>query len=171
MMTAKRIRCSGCHKRILASEPDLVLRKDGSEKVRHYHERCFLFGPAACDQRSRALVHDAPLHRCGSELMAYEGEKMTTTIDEQVEAAKEEAKREALAELEREMDAAVSEFTARGGIPFGIKPRALWGALKRAGISHADEGRADTTARIRGGTKRVVQVPRGSVLGGGHDES
>lgn len=41
MSTRTRTKCSGCHKRIPRSEPDLMLRKDGSEKVRYYHERCF----------------------------------------------------------------------------------------------------------------------------------
>lgn len=64
--------------------------------------------------------------------------------------------------------AAVSAFAQRGGIlPFGIKPRALWDALKRAGISLADGGRSDTTARIEGKTRRVVQTPRAAVFGGG----
>jgi hypothetical protein len=66
--------------------------------------------------------------------------------------------------------AAVAAFTQRGGLPFGIKPRALWGALKRAGVSRTDANRADTTARICGGTRRVVQVPRESVFGGGHGD-
>lgn len=40
-MTARtRTRCSGCGKRIPASEPDLVLRRNGSEKQRFYHQRC-----------------------------------------------------------------------------------------------------------------------------------
>jgi hypothetical protein len=63
--------------------------------------------------------------------------------------------------------AAVSGFAQRGGIPFGIKPRALWDALKRAQISLADGGRSDTTARIEGRTRRVVQTPRVAVFGGG----
>ena len=45
-------------------------------------------------------------------------------------------------------DAAVSSFATRGSIPFGIKPRALWEDLKRAGISLTDKGRTDTTARV-----------------------
>jgi hypothetical protein len=67
--------------------------------------------------------------------------------------------------------AAVAGFAARGGIPFGIKPRALWGALKRAGVSLSDEGRTDTTARIEGKSHRVVQIPREAVFGGGRDGS
>jgi len=56
--------------------------------------------------------------------------------------------------------AAVCGFAQRGGIPFGIKPRALWQALKRAGASLADEGRSDTLARIEGKPRRVVQINR-----------
>ena len=67
--------------------------------------------------------------------------------------------------------AAVSAFARRGGIPFGIKPRVLWGALKRAGVSFADEGRSNTTAKIQGKTRRVVQVPRQAVLGGVEDDA
>jgi hypothetical protein len=62
--------------------------------------------------------------------------------------------------------AAVAGFAQRGGIPFGVEPRAVWGALKRAGINLADDGRADTTAAIGKQTKRVVQVPRSAVFGG-----
>jgi hypothetical protein len=61
--------------------------------------------------------------------------------------------------------AAVSNFATRGGIPFGIKPRALWEDLKRAGISLADKGRTDTTARIQNKSRRVVQVPLEAILG------
>jgi hypothetical protein len=72
--------------------------------------------------------------------------------------------------LDREaVYAAVSGFAQRGGIPFGIKPRAVWGALKRAGINLADEGRTDTTARVGRKSKRVVQVPRTAIFGD-HDE-
>jgi hypothetical protein len=66
--------------------------------------------------------------------------------------------------------AAVAGFAQRGGIPFGIKPRSLWGALKRAGISLADSGRTDTTAWIGGKAKRVVQVPRTAIFEGEQDE-
>lgn len=63
--------------------------------------------------------------------------------------------------LDREMAyAAVAGFAQRGGIPFGIKPRSLWGALKRVGISLADGGRNDTLARIGGKPRRVVQMQR-----------
>ena len=55
--------------------------------------------------------------------------------------------------------AAVAGFAQRGAIPFGIKPRALWEALKRAGISLTDSGRNATTAWICGRSKRVVQLP------------
>jgi hypothetical protein len=60
--------------------------------------------------------------------------------------------------------AAVSAFATRGGIPFGIKPRALWEDLKRAGISLTDEGRTDTTARIEKKSRRVIRVPLEVVL-------
>jgi hypothetical protein len=63
--------------------------------------------------------------------------------------------------------AAIAGFAQRGGIPFGIKPRALWGALSRSSISLADSGRADTLARIEGKTKRVVQVRRAVICGDG----
>jgi hypothetical protein len=59
--------------------------------------------------------------------------------------------------------AAVAGFAQRGGIPFGIKPRALWGALKRASVSLADQGRTDTLARIAGKPKRVVQIRRSTI--------
>ncbi len=65
--------------------------------------------------------------------------------------------------------AAVSGFAQRGGIPFGIKPRAVWEALKRAGINLADEGRTDSTARVGKKSKRVVQIPRAAIFGD-HDE-
>ena len=72
--------------------------------------------------------------------------------------------------LDREMAyAAVAAFAYRGGIPFGIKPRVLWGALKRAGISLTDSERTDTTARVEGKVKRVIQIPRAMI--GGEDES
>jgi hypothetical protein len=60
--------------------------------------------------------------------------------------------------------AAVAGFAQRGGIPFGIKPRALWEALKRAGMSLTDPGRTDAVARIEGKPKRVVQVSRAAVF-------
>jgi len=59
--------------------------------------------------------------------------------------------------------AAVAGFAQRGGIPFGIKPRTLWAALKRAGLSLADEGRTDTLVRVQGRPKRVVQLRRGAI--------
>jgi hypothetical protein len=40
-MSCTRGKCSGCGKRIPHSEPDLVLRRDGTEARRFYHERCF----------------------------------------------------------------------------------------------------------------------------------
>jgi hypothetical protein len=43
---------------------------------------------------------------------------------------------------------------------FGIKPRALWGALKHAGMSLTDSGRTDTLVRIEGKPKRLVQIQR-----------
>lgn len=63
--------------------------------------------------------------------------------------------------------AAVAGFAHRGGIPFGIKPRVLWGALKRAGISLTDSERTDTTARAEGKAKRVIQIPRAMICGEG----
>jgi hypothetical protein len=65
--------------------------------------------------------------------------------------------------------AAVASFATRGGIPFGIKPRALWGALKRTGTSLADEGRTDTTAWIEKHSRRVIQIPKEAIFGGGPD--
>ena len=56
--------------------------------------------------------------------------------------------------------ATVAGFAQRGGIPFGIKPRTLWRALARAGVSLADSGRTDTLARIEGKPKRVIQIRR-----------
>jgi hypothetical protein len=61
--------------------------------------------------------------------------------------------------------AAVSGSAQRGGIPFGIKPRALWEAMSRSGKSLADPGRSDTTAKIEGKTKRIIQIPRELVVG------
>lgn len=55
--------------------------------------------------------------------------------------------------------AAVSGFASRGGIPFGIKQKALWNALARSGMSLTEGNRSDTTASIKGKTKRVVQIP------------
>jgi hypothetical protein len=65
--------------------------------------------------------------------------------------------------------ATVAGFAHRGGIPFGIKPRVLWGAMKRAGISLTDSERTDTTARVEGKVKRVIQIPRAMICG--EDES
>ena len=62
--------------------------------------------------------------------------------------------------------AAVSSFAQHGGIPFGIKPGALWKALARSAVSLADPGRKDTVVRVEGRPRRVVQVPRAAVLGG-----
>ncbi|MDP9480170.1 MAG: hypothetical protein M3R38_31670, partial [Actinomycetota bacterium] len=62
--------------------------------------------------------------------------------------------------------AAVASFAGRGAIPFGVKPRAAWDALKRAGINLADEGRADTTTRVKNKSRRVVQIPRTAFFGG-----
>lgn len=39
-MSTKRAKCSGCGRRIPSTEPDLVLQKHGSTKVRYYHYRC-----------------------------------------------------------------------------------------------------------------------------------
>jgi hypothetical protein len=63
--------------------------------------------------------------------------------------------------------ATVAGFAQRGAIPFGIKPRALWSTLKRAGVSLADEGRSDTLARVGSKPKRVVQIRRNSI----HEEN
>ena len=62
--------------------------------------------------------------------------------------------------------AAVSSFAQRGGIPFGIKPGALWKALARSGVSLVGPGRTDTVVRVEGRTRRAMQVPRATVLGG-----
>jgi hypothetical protein len=62
--------------------------------------------------------------------------------------------------------AAVAGFTQRGGIPFGIKPRTLWAALKRAELSLTSEGRTDTLARVQGKPKRVVQIRRSAIREG-----
>jgi hypothetical protein len=62
--------------------------------------------------------------------------------------------------------AAISSFAQRGGIPFGIKPGALWKAMARSGVSLVEPGRTDTVMRVEGKPKRVVQVPRATVLGG-----
>jgi hypothetical protein len=59
--------------------------------------------------------------------------------------------------------AAVAGFAQRGGIPFGIKPRTLWAALKRAGLSLTGEGHTDTLARVQGKPNRVVQVQREAI--------
>jgi hypothetical protein len=56
--------------------------------------------------------------------------------------------------------AAVQEYSRRGDIPFGIKPRALWEALAKKEISVTQDGRIDTPARVGGKQKRVVQIPR-----------
>jgi hypothetical protein len=66
--------------------------------------------------------------------------------------------------------AAVASFAAHGGIPFGIKQRALWGSLKQAGLNLADQGRNDTTAWVCGKSKRVVQIARRAVFEGEGDE-
>jgi hypothetical protein len=65
--------------------------------------------------------------------------------------------------------AAVARFANRGDIPFGIKQRALWQALKRAGLTVCAPGRADHKPRIEGSPKWVIQLRR-SILtdeGGG----
>jgi hypothetical protein len=59
--------------------------------------------------------------------------------------------------------AAVAHFAGRGGIPFGIKPRALWDTLKRAGLTVADEGRTDTLARVEGRPRRIVRLHRAAL--------
>ena len=60
--------------------------------------------------------------------------------------------------------AADSEFTRKGRIPFGIRPRALWDAMARSGMNLADKDRSTTTARIRGKTKRVIKIPHSAVF-------
>jgi len=60
--------------------------------------------------------------------------------------------------------AAVSGFAQRGGLPFGIKPKALWEAMSRSGKSLIDPGRNDTTAKIEWKTKRIIQIPRELVV-------
>ena len=60
--------------------------------------------------------------------------------------------------------AAVSGFAQRGGLPFGIKPKALWEAMARSGKSLVDPGRNDTTAKIEWKTKRIIQIPRELVV-------
>jgi hypothetical protein len=60
--------------------------------------------------------------------------------------------------------AAVSGFARGGGLPFGIKPKALWEDMSRSGKSLADPGRNDTTAKIDGKTKRIIQIPRELVI-------
>jgi hypothetical protein len=61
---------------------------------------------------------------------------------------------------------AVAGFTQRGGIPFGIMPRALWQSLARARLSVTGPGRTDSVARIEGRPKRIVQIARAKMLGG-----
>lgn len=39
-MRNKPPRCDACNKRIPNSEPDIVLKRDGSEQRRFYHVRC-----------------------------------------------------------------------------------------------------------------------------------
>jgi hypothetical protein len=63
--------------------------------------------------------------------------------------------------------ATVAGFAQRGGISFGIKQRALWASLKRAGSSLTDEGRTNTVVRVQGKQRRVVQIPRRPLA---HDE-
>ena len=53
---------------------------------------------------------------------------------------------------------AVSSFSQRSGIPFGIKPGALWEAMARSGMSLADARRNNTTARVEGQSRRVIQI-------------
>src|SRR3712207_4108320 len=62
--------------------------------------------------------------------------------------------------------ASVAGFAQRGGIPFGIKPRTLWTALKRAELSLTSEGRTDTLTRVQGKPKRVVQIRRSAIREG-----
>ena len=59
---------------------------------------------------------------------------------------------------------AVSSFSQRSGIPFGIKPGALWEAMAWSGKSLADAGRNNTTARVEGQSRRVIQIPLKAIL-------
>jgi hypothetical protein len=59
--------------------------------------------------------------------------------------------------------AAVQEYANRGGIPFGIKPRSLWEALAKSGVSITIDGRIDNVTRVGGKPKRVVQIPRAAI--------
>jgi hypothetical protein len=59
---------------------------------------------------------------------------------------------------------AVSSFSQRSGIPFGIKPGALWEAMARSGKSLADAGRNNTTARVEDQSRRVIQIPLKAIL-------
>jgi hypothetical protein len=61
---------------------------------------------------------------------------------------------------------AVAGFAQRGGIPFGIKPRALWQSLARSGASVTEQGRTDSVAKIEGKPKRVVQIARAKMTDG-----
>jgi hypothetical protein len=56
--------------------------------------------------------------------------------------------------------AAVARFANRGDIPFGIRQRALWQALKRAGLTICAPGRPDSKPRIEGSPKWVIQIHR-----------
>ncbi|MBV9453524.1 MAG: hypothetical protein JOZ19_05310 [Rubrobacter sp.] len=60
--------------------------------------------------------------------------------------------------------AAVVGFARLGGIPFGIKPRALWRALAASGMSTVDRGRTNKVERIEGSTKRVIKLCHSVVL-------
>jgi hypothetical protein len=60
---------------------------------------------------------------------------------------------------------AIGEFAQRGGLPFGVKPRMVWESLARAGHSLTDEDRTDTSVKVAGKTKRMVQIPRSVVFG------
>jgi hypothetical protein len=61
--------------------------------------------------------------------------------------------------------AAVSSFAQRGGIGFGISPRALWSALALGGKTVAEKGRTDSVIKVANVSKRVVQIHRDSVFG------
>jgi hypothetical protein len=67
--------------------------------------------------------------------------------------------------LDKEAAYAVgSGFAQRGGLPFGIKPKALWEAMSRSRKSLVDPGRNETTAKIELKTKRIIQIPRELVV-------
>jgi hypothetical protein len=67
--------------------------------------------------------------------------------------------------------AAVAGFAQRNGVPFGVKPGMVWDALARSGKSLSDKERTDTSVRIQGSTKRVVQLLRSAVFDMEHEQA